>query len=316
MKFAARQFLRLTTKPNSGIFLARALNCYLLILIRSKGIKDIMRRITWKIGVFTLMAAVAVTIYSCDLLKKVDTNKINIFPLSQDKQLGLQVKEEIANNPSEYNVMARSRYQEAYKHLDRMMNTILNSGQVEHKADFVWEAFLIHDDNTLNAFCTPGGYIYVYTGLIKFLDKESDLAGVLGHEIAHADRRHSTQQLTKLYGVEILSQIALGESSQTTVAQIAKSLASLKFSRAHETDADAHSVKYLCPTSYPADGAAAFFEKLTQKGMSGGTPEFMSTHPNPSNRVENIRAKKTELNCSGSTSQASRYAQFKKALPQ
>ena len=53
----------------------------------------------------------------------------------------------------------------------------------------------------LNAFCTPGGYIYVYTGLIKYLDNEAQLAGVLGHEIAHADLRHVTDQLTEQYGV-------------------------------------------------------------------------------------------------------------------
>ena len=69
----------------------------------------------------------------------------------------------------------------------------------EHVADFSdfdWELKIIHDDETLNAFCAPGGYIYVYTGLIKFLAHEDNLAGVIGHEIAHADLRHSTQQLT------------------------------------------------------------------------------------------------------------------------
>ena len=63
---------------------------------------------------------------------------------------------------------------------------------------------IIHDDSTLNAFCTPGGYIYIYTGILKFLDSEDEFAGVLGHEIAHADLRHSTRQMTKQYGVQIL----------------------------------------------------------------------------------------------------------------
>lgn len=266
---------------------------------------------------FSISVAVILTLAftSCELLKKVDSSDINLFPIEQDKDLGLQVKNEIASNPQEYKLMKRSQYPEAYKHLDRMMKSILNSGKVEHKSEFAWEAFLIHDDNTLNAFCTPGGYIYVYTGLIKFLDKESDLAGVLGHEVAHADRRHSTQQLTKLYGVDILSQIALGEKSQTTVAQLAKSLVSLKFSRSHETDADNQSVKYLCPTDYPADGAAAFFQKLLDKQMAGGTPEFLSTHPSPSNRVENIKQQEKNLNCKGNNSFSSRYAQFKQSLP-
>ncbi|MGB0432299.1 MAG: M48 family metalloprotease [Bacteroidia bacterium] len=242
-------------------------------------------------------------------------SNVNIFPISQDKELGLQVKNEIAGNPKEYKILARNKYAAAYKHLDRMMNTILNSGEVKYKDDFAWEAYLIHDDNTLNAFCTPGGYIYVYTGLIKYLENESDLAGVLGHEIAHADRRHSTAQLTKLYGVEILSSIALGENSGTTIAQVAKSLVSLKFSRSHETDADAHSVKYLCPTAYKADGAASFFQKLLNNQQSGGTPEFLSTHPSPADRVEKIKAAKIERSCSGGSSFDKRYKEFQNALP-
>ena len=71
---------------------------------------------------------------------------------------------------------------------------------------------LIDDDKTLNAFCTPGGFIYVYTGLIKFLDSEDQLAGVMGHEIAHAALRHSTRQMTKVYGVQTLLQVATGRA--------------------------------------------------------------------------------------------------------
>lgn len=251
---------------------------------------------------------------SCDSLRK-GGGGLNIFPISQDVELGKQVKAEIESKPNEYNVLSRAKHPAAYKHLDRMMNAILNSGEVKYKNEFAWEAYIIGDDNTLNAFCTPGGYIYVYTGLIKYLDNESDLAGVLGHEIAHADRRHSTKQLTKLYGVEILSAIALGESSSGTIAQIAKGLASLKFSRAHEEDADDHSVKYLCPTGYKADGAASFFQKLIENKQAGGTPEFMSTHPSPDSRVENIKKEKVTLSCKGSGTFRTRYQEFKKVLP-
>ncbi|MFY0672241.1 MAG: M48 family metalloprotease [Bacteroidia bacterium] len=262
----------------------------------------------------TVLFIIAAAVLSCDALKS-GVNSVNIFPISQDKQLGLQVKAEIASKPNEYKLLERSKHKAAYKHLDRMMTTILNSGQVKYKDEFAWEAYLVHDDNVLNAFCTPGGYIYVYTGLIKYLDNESDLAGVLGHEIAHADRRHSTAQLTKLYGVEILSSIALGENSGTTIAQVAKSLASLKFSRSHETDADANSVKYLCPTEYEADGAAGFFQKLLDNQQAGGTPEFLSTHPSPANRVEKIKAEKIERSCSGGKTFDTRYKEFQNALP-
>lgn len=254
-------------------------------------------------------------ILSCDSLKNGGITNVNIFPISQDKELGLQVKQEIASNTAEYKILDRKKHAAAYSHLDRMMSAILNSGQVKYKDEFAWEAYIIHDDNVLNAFCTPGGYIYVYTGLIKYLENESDLAGVLGHEIAHADRRHSTAQLTKLYGVEILTSLALGENGSTTIAQVAKSLVSLKFSRSHETDADANSVKYLCPTPYKADGAASFFQKLLDNQQSGGTPEFLSTHPSPSDRVAKIKAEKIELACAGTKTNIDKYKEFKKSLP-
>lgn len=256
--------------------------------------------------------------FSCGSIKGLDKSSItniNIFPVAQDKKLGLQVKQEIASNPQEYPVLDRSKHSEAYSHLDRIMQKVLNSGEVKYRNEFAWEAYIIKDDNTLNAFCTPGGYIYVYTGLIKYLDNESDLAGVIGHEIAHADRRHSTAQLTKLYGVDILSAIALGQNSGTTIAQVAKSLVGLKFSRSHETDADNFSVKYLCPTDYHADGAASFFEKLVSNNATGGTPEFMSTHPSPKKRVENIRKEAEEKDCEAGNNFKKRYQSFKNALP-
>ncbi len=115
--------------------------------------------------------------------------------VEDDKQLGLQVSQEIESNPTEYPLLDEATHPAAYNYLNNMRNEILNSGKVRYRDEFVWQMKIIHDDDVLNAFATPGGYIYVYTGLIKYLDKADDLAGVLGHEIAHSDRRHSTQQL-------------------------------------------------------------------------------------------------------------------------
>ena len=108
---------------------------------------------------------------------------------------------------------------------------------------------IIHDDDVLNAFCAPGGFICVYTGIIKFLESEDQFAGVMAHEIAHADRRHVTNALTKQYGLSVMLNVVLG-SDPSTLKDIAGGLISLTFSRSNETDADNHSVKYLCPTGY------------------------------------------------------------------
>ncbi|MDZ4844452.1 MAG: M48 family metalloprotease [Chitinophagales bacterium] len=238
----------------------------------------------------------------------------NIFSIEDDKQLGLQLQQEIAANPGDYPVLSETQYSAAYAHIYRMRDSILNSGNVDHKDDFTWEVKIIHDDATLNAFCAPGGYIYVYTGLIKFLDSEDQLAGVLGHEIAHADKRHSTQQLTKSYSISLLLQVVLGENAQL-LSEIAQGLVSLKFSRSDESEADEYSVKYLCPTEYNAAGASGFFDKLIQLEQAGGTPQFLSTHPNPDNRVADINAHKTESGCAGAGTFDARYQQLKNSLP-
>lgn len=244
---------------------------------------------------------------------KEDARGINLFTIQDDKMLGLQLQQEIAANPQDFPVLDRAQYPEAYGYLLDIRDRILAAGEVDLAEEFEWETYIIQDDNTLNAFCAPGGYIYVYTGLIKYLDTEDELAGVMGHEIAHADRRHSTEQLTKAYGLATLLEIALG-NNQGLLTDAAQQLLALKFSRDDETEADNFSVRYLCPTDYNAAGAAGFFEKIEAEGGSF-VPQFLSTHPNPDNRVQNIYAQETELGCDGSGTFDARYAAFKASLP-
>lgn len=236
------------------------------------------------------------------------------FTIEDDKKLGRQVEQEILSDPAKYPLLDSVQYPAAYQHLYSIRNKILASGKVLYKDEFAWRTKIIRNDSVLNAFCTPGGYIFVYTGLIKYLDSEDQFAGVLGHEIGHADKRHTTDQLTKLYGIEFLIQVALGNKPNDVVG-IAEQLAFLSFSRANEREADDQSVIYLYPTEYDARGASRFFEKLVASGQSGGGPVFLSTHPDPGDRVNNITNKwKTLGSKQGGTFQ-SRYQQFKSSLP-
>lgn len=242
---------------------------------------------------------------------------LNIFSIQDDIDLGKKVVQEIESDPN-IQIVSQTQNLSAYAYLENIKNVIFSSGALNHRDDFEWKIKIIKDDQTLNAFCTPGGYIYVYTGLIKYLDNASSLAGVIGHEMAHADRRHSTDQLTQAYGVQTLLDIVLGEN-QGALTQVAQGLLSLSFSRSHEKEADDFSVKYLCPGRFDAAGAAQFFEKLINGGQSGGTPEFLSTHPNPENRVQNINAKKSELSCGDAdnypvSDEVNAYTTFKNSL--
>lgn len=231
----------------------------------------------------------------------------NLFSVQKDVELGAQVAAEIRSKPSEYPILDSASNVAAYRYIYGIRDKILATGEVEHKDDFKWQVRIINDDNTLNAFCTPGGYIYFYTGIIKYLDNESQLAGVMGHEMAHADLRHSTRQMTKVFGVQILLAAALGD--QSVLGQITTGLISLKFSRGHETEADHMSVHYLCPTPWPGDGGAGFFEKIAESG-SQTPPQFLSTHPSPDNRIEAYHNWASTENCMGSEENEAAFNDF------
>ncbi len=256
--------------------------------------------------VFILFSCSLLVISACEATKNA-VNNLNVFPVSDDIKLGLQVSKEINANSKEFPILPEASNRELYQYTRKIRDKILNSGQIRYKTQFKWDLKIIDDSKTLNAFVTPGGHIYLYTGLIKFLDSEDQLAGVLGHEIAHADRRHSTRQMTKSGAMTLLSDAVLGKGS--AVDQVVDALVGLKFSRSHEAEADEYSVKYLCATNYNAAGCAGFFEKIQKQG--GTPPQFLSTHPNPDNRVVNIKGKAKVMNCSGKERYTSEYTRIK-----
>lgn len=260
-----------------------------------------------------IIVLLSLGLYTCGTLNEKNKGKgFNIFPVAQDKNLGGQVAAEIESNPKDYPILDSAKNKEVYQYVYKIRDSILNSGKVDFKSDFPWRIRIIHDDKTLNAFCTPGGYIYVYTGILKFLESEDQLAGVLGHEIGHADMRHSTRQMTSQFGVAVLLEIIAG--NKTLLKDVTSAIVGLKFSRVHETEADKRSVTYLCPTQYSADAGAEFFEKIQKLG-GDRPPAFLSTHPNPEDRVENYRNLKVTLGCNGSNKYKTEYAAMLAKLP-
>ena len=248
---------------------------------------------------------------ACDIAKKTWTGvkNANLFTIEDDINLGNQVKSEIESNPEEFPILDRSKNALVYNYVNGLVDEILHSGKIKYKDEFAWEIQIIDKPEVQNAFATPGGYIYVFTGLIQFLDTGDQLAGVIGHEMAHADLRHSTRQLTDRYGVAFVSQLLLG--GKEMAQQATDILFTLSFSRGHETEADAQSVVYLCDTKYKADGAAAFFEKIADQPVP---PVFLSTHPNPRNRIEHIKERAQELDCSGHFDDRYNYQKMKNSI--
>lgn len=244
-----------------------------------------------------------------------------VFGPADDVQLGKMSVESLNEDPEEYPILPESEYPEAYAHLRRIVGGIIDSPEIQYRDLFAYDQMKIIDrGDVLNAFCTPGGYIYVYTGLIKYLDQEDHLAGVLGHEIAHAENRHSAVRLQKEFGVKALTGfvlLALPISMSDYInASILKELIGLSYSRDQEAQADEHSVRYLSTSDYACDGTAGFFIKLQEAGDDVGIPAFLSDHPDSASRVDAIQGEAKRLGCSIEPADPSRWKAFQQSLPQ
>lgn len=264
-------------------------------------------------NIFISLIFVIVIASGCN--KGSDESPINLFSVEDDKEFGKQVEAEIAANPQDFPILDEAQYPEAYQHLNRIRDSILNTGMIYYENEFEWKARIIRNDTMLNAFATPGGYMYFYTGIIKFLDDESQFAGVMAHEMAHADLRHSTSMLTKAYGVQILLSIVLGQANSQLadiVASLAYGLGELAYSRNMEYKADEKAVEYLYQTSYDALGIAGFFLKMDGAPQP---PQFLSTHPSPENRIEKINETWTNLGGKTGNIYVESYNAFKASLP-
>ncbi len=214
----------------------------------------------------------------------------NIFSDKDDVELGEQFDKEIKANPNEFPML--EGHQDIKDYIKGMGTEILASPKIKKRNIYPY-TFQVVNDTIVNAFCTPGGFVYIYTGLMKFVDNEATLAGVVGHEIAHAERRHVTQRLTAYYGVSALLGFILG-GNPSVLAEVAANLfvglAFLKNSRDDETEADYYSIQYLKTTKWYPGGITFFFDKIKEEQrQKGSTPgdldRLLSTHPLPADRI-------------------------------
>lgn len=213
----------------------------------------------------------------------------NLFTPQDDVQLGMQLDQEINANQKEYPILNSENHRQ---YVQNIVNEILQSQLIKYKGTFPYQIKIINT-NTINAFAAPGGYLYVYKGLLKFVDNEATLAGVLAHEIAHAELRHSSKRITKQYGLSLLTSIILG-NNPSALEQIASNLltglALLKNSRDDEYQADEYSFKYLQTSRWYPGAIKFFFQKIQQQQPSSPSTfeELLSTHPLDSKRTEQI----------------------------
>jgi predicted Zn-dependent protease len=173
-------------------------------------------------------------------------------------------------------------------------------GKISHRPNLEYHVKVV-DSPVVNAFAVPGGYIYLTRGILAQLNNEAELEGIMAHEIGHIAARHTVSQQSK----QQIGQLLLigGMIASEKFAQYAQyalqgmQLLFLKFSRDDERQADALGVEYSSKLGYDAHKMADFFKVLQKMSLSeseGGIPTFLSTHPDPGDRYNDVNKSATE----------------------
>jgi beta-barrel assembly-enhancing protease len=213
----------------------------------------------------------------------------NIFTLDQDIQMGQQSAAEVRKT------QAVVDNDELTGYLTRIAARL---GKSPRAGNFPFQ-FAVLNDKSINAFALPGGPIFVHTGLLAAIDNESQLAGVLAHEMSHVALRHGTHEATKavlveapaaLLGATIGDDSTIAKLAQEGIALGAQSVL-LKYSRDAERDADLNGTRMMNDAGYYPIQMARFFEKLQTQGSAGNglLANWLSDHPSPGNRVQAVQ---------------------------
>lgn len=188
--------------------------------------------------------------------------------------------------------------QQAQALLDEVCANLIQANNLQ-ETEYPFECTLLADPETINAFALPGGQVFITAALFDQLGNEDQLAGVMGHEIGHAVARHSAEQMAKVQLTQGLTGAAViatydpdNPSTQQTaaVAALIGQVVNMKFGRDDELQSDVLGVRYMENAGYNPCEMLTVMQILAEAGGGGGQPEFFSTHPNPENRMENIRA--------------------------
>jgi predicted Zn-dependent protease len=206
-----------------------------------------------------------------------------LIPIEQENALGAQLAAQLE---AELQMHSNPEVQAYVRDLGNQVVAVAS----DRDPGITFRFQVVDDDSTVNAFAIPGGYIYVYTGLLLEAESEAELMAVLSHEVSHVTQRHVAERLVTTYGLETVIGLALGQEPgmiSQLVGQVAGTGVLLRHSRSAETEADEVGFGYQVAAGFDPHGFVDFFSKLT-----GGLrqPEFLSSHPNPENRIEAIQA--------------------------
>jgi predicted Zn-dependent protease len=227
--------------------------------------------------IFLLFVPVLLLAVGCATNPISGKNQLMLFSEEQDIELGKSYAPEIEKEMG-------GKIQNLT--LQNYVNSVgLKVAAVSHKPyfDFHYTAL---EDETVNAFALPGGYIYITRGMLEKLESEAQLAAVFAHETTHVVARHSSAQISREIGIEIalsaVSSKAPGGAMQ--VAGIARQIIGLSYSRSQEKEADLAGLDYTVKAGYDPEAMVQTMQMLEAEDKNGQI-EFLSTHPSPENRV-------------------------------
>jgi predicted Zn-dependent protease len=232
-----------------------------------------------------LFGVMAAGLIGCARNPVTGKSELSLISESQEIQMGQQAAREVAQTIGFYN---DAKVQAYVAGIGKQM------AAESERPHLPWE-FHVVDDASVNAFAIPGGFIYVTRGLMTSINTEAELASVIGHEIGHVTNRHSVQQISKAQ----LAQLGLGIGSilSSDIARFGQ-LASaglgilfLKYGRDAEHQADQAGFRYALNENYDVREAPKVFQtlgRISEAGGQGRLPEWLSTHPNPENRINRL----------------------------
>jgi len=171
------------------------------------------------------------------------------------------------------------------------------NGHQGYLADYKWEYKLV-DDETVNAWCMPGGKIVFYTGILPIAKNEAGVAAIMGHEVAHALANHGQQRMSASMLQQlgaVAGNIAIQDEQKRNMFNQAYGVGSqvgvmLPFSRAHETEADKIGLYLMAIAGYNPDEASLLWERMNANSGGQSTPEILSTHPSNDSRIANLKS--------------------------
>lgn len=186
--------------------------------------------------------------------------------------------------------------QEAQATIDRICDQIVKSSAAKD-TPYDFECHVLADEQTINAFALPGGQVFMTAGLLKRLQTEGQVAGVLGHEIGHVVARHGAEHMAKarltqgLTGAAVLASYDPNNPSSRNSAAVAAligQMVNMRFGREDELESDRLGVRFMAESGYDPRSMVQVMQILAESAGPNRQPEFFSTHPNPGNRIERI----------------------------